>query len=87
MLKPECWSQYTTKEAVKLRLEEIPAWTGFEPMTSTISVQCSQYQLTIKPTGSLSIPFKMTVKFATKPLLLANLDLYPLVSTQALQIT
>ena len=34
---------------VKLKLEKIQAWTGFEPMTSAIPVQCSTNWAIIKP--------------------------------------
>ena len=32
---------YTTSAVVKLEPEKIQAWTGFEPVTSAIPVQCS----------------------------------------------
>ena len=42
---------HTTQTVVKLSLKKIQAWTGFEPMTSAIPVQCST-NWTTKPTDS-----------------------------------
>ena len=42
---------YTTKQLWKKSLKKIQAWTGFEPMTSAIALQCST-NWAVKPTGS-----------------------------------
>ena len=42
------------KQLRKERLKKIQSWTGFEPMTSAIPVQCST-NWAIKPTGSWSL--------------------------------
>ena len=51
------WSSQLYTQLKQLRkesLKKIQAWTGFEPMTSAIPVQCST-NWAIKPTGSWSL--------------------------------